>query len=81
MHNILEPGAFGIPIFFGPKYARFPEAQLFLDHEVAFSIEDSFSFEKAVEEALGKRAQINEKLAEIFARNQGAAKKIISSLS
>ena len=81
LHNILEPGAFGIPIFFGPKYARFPEAQLFLDHEVAFSIEDSFSFEKAVEEALGKRAQINEKLAEIFARNQGAAKKIISSLS
>ncbi|WP_430404882.1 3-deoxy-D-manno-octulosonic acid transferase [Fluviicola sp.] len=81
LHNILEPGAFGIPIFFGPKHARFPEAQLFLDHEVAFTIEDSFSFEKAVEEALGKRAQINEKLAEIFAKNQGAAKKIISSLS
>jgi 3-deoxy-D-manno-octulosonic-acid transferase len=81
LHNILEPGAFGIPIFFGPKHSRFPEAQLFLDHEVAFTIEDSFSFEKAVEEAIGKRAQINEKLAEIFARNQGAAKKIISSLS
>ncbi|AEA44028.1 3-deoxy-D-manno-octulosonic acid transferase [Fluviicola taffensis] len=81
LHNILEPGAFGIPIFFGPKYARFPEAQLFLDHGVAYTIEDSFSFEKAVEDALGKRAQINEKLAEIFARNQGAAKKIISSLS
>lgn len=81
LHNILEPGAFGIPIFFGPKHARFPEAQLFLDHEVAFTIEDSYSFEKAVEEALGKRAQINERLAEIFARNQGAAKKIISSLS
>jgi 3-deoxy-D-manno-octulosonic-acid transferase len=81
LHNILEPGAFGIPIFFGPKHARFPEAQLFLDHEVAFTIEDSFSFEKAVEEALGKRAQINERLAEIFAKNQGAAKKIINSLS
>jgi 3-deoxy-D-manno-octulosonic-acid transferase len=81
LHNILEPGAFGIPIFFGPKYARFPEAQLFLDQGVAFAIEDSFSFEKAVEEALGRRAEINEKLAEIFAKNQGAAKKIISALS
>ncbi len=81
LHNILEPGAFGIPVFFGPKFARFPEAQLFLDHEVAFTIEDSYSFEKAVEEALGKRARIKEKLAEIFARNQGAAKKIIRSLS
>lgn len=80
LHNILEPGAFGIPIFFGPKYARFPEAQLFLDQGVAFTIEDSFSFEKAVEEALGQRAQINEKLSEIFGRNQGAAKKIIASL-
>lgn len=81
LHNILEPGAFGIPIFFGPKHTRFPEAQLFLDQGVAFTVEDSFSFEKAIEEALGKRAQINEKLAEIFARNQGAAKKIIRSLS
>lgn len=80
LHNILEPGAFGIPVFFGPKYARFPEAQLFLDEGVAFTIEDSFSFEKAVEEATGKRAQINEKLSEIFAKNQGAARKIIRSL-
>jgi 3-deoxy-D-manno-octulosonic-acid transferase len=80
LHNILEPGAFGIPVFFGPKFSRFPEAQLFLDHEVAYSIEDSFSFEKAVEEALGRRAQINERLAEIFARNQGAAKKIINHI-
>lgn len=81
LHNILEPGAFGIPIFFGPKFSRFPEAQLFLDHEVAYTIEDSFSFEKAVEEALKRRAQINERLSQIFARNQGAAKKIVSSIS
>lgn len=80
LHNILEPGAFGIPIFFGPKYSRFPEAQLFIDHGVAFTVEDSYSFEKAVEEASGKRAQINEKLSEIFAKNQGAAQKIIRSL-
>ena len=31
LHNILEPLAYGLPVLFGPKHQKFPEAQQFLD--------------------------------------------------
>lgn len=81
LHNILEPGAFGIPIFFGPHFERFPEAQLFIDREVAFAVEDSFSLEKAVEKARLQQGEIAERLHTIFEENKGAATKIIRSIT
>ena len=38
LHNILEPAVFGLPVIFGPKHKRFPEAQLFIDQGVGFSV-------------------------------------------
>lgn len=42
LHNILEPAAYGLPVIFGPKYHRFPEASLFIEQGIAssFSNED-----------------------------------------
>jgi 3-deoxy-D-manno-octulosonic-acid transferase len=31
LHNILEPLAYGLPVMFGPKHEKFPEAQQFID--------------------------------------------------
>ncbi|MEY3968210.1 MAG: hypothetical protein RL137_1115 [Bacteroidota bacterium] len=31
LHNILEPLAYGLPVLFGPKHEKFPEAQKFID--------------------------------------------------
>jgi 3-deoxy-D-manno-octulosonic-acid transferase len=31
LHNILEPLAYGLPVLFGPKHEKFPEAQQFID--------------------------------------------------
>jgi 3-deoxy-D-manno-octulosonic-acid transferase len=31
LHNILEPLAYGLPVIFGPKHEKFPEAQQFID--------------------------------------------------
>ena len=31
LHNILEPAAYGLPILFGPKHCKFPEAQQLID--------------------------------------------------
>lgn len=80
LHNILEPGAFEIPIFIGPKYERFPEADLFIARGVAFSITDSFSFEKAFEKASERKAEIKAELQRIFEENRGAAKKILEAI-
>ncbi len=37
LHNILEPAAYGLPILFGPKHGKFPEAQQLID--LGFAIE------------------------------------------
>ena len=52
LHNILEPAAFGLPVIFGDKTAKFPEAQLFVDKGVGFDtsngIEGSPEFTQVV---------------------------------
>ncbi len=38
LHNILEPAAFGLPVFFGPHYSNFPEARELVKMGTAFSV-------------------------------------------
>ncbi len=38
IHNIIEPAAFGMPLFFGPNHKSFPEAQAMIDSGFAFEI-------------------------------------------
>ena len=40
LHNILEAAVFGIPVIFGPKYSKFPEAKDLIDVQAAFSVSD-----------------------------------------
>ncbi|PKR81244.1 3-deoxy-D-manno-octulosonic acid transferase [Brumimicrobium salinarum] len=47
LHNILEPAAFGLPVIFGPKHEKFPEAQIFIDNEIGRSCDENKSFYKA----------------------------------
>ncbi|MFM7724548.1 MAG: 3-deoxy-D-manno-octulosonic acid transferase [Bacteroidota bacterium] len=53
LHNILEPAAYGLPVFFGPKYDRFPEASLFIEREIA----ESFSNEDELLAAINRMMQ------------------------
>lgn len=80
LHNILEPGAFGVPIIIGPKYHRFPEAILFTEQEVTFSVGESLDFERAVEKINQQNTVIKEKLHKLFQQNKGAASKVIAFL-
>ena len=47
LHNTLEPIAFGLPVLFGPKYHKFPEAVHLLASGGAFSIFDPAGMEAA----------------------------------
>jgi 3-deoxy-D-manno-octulosonic-acid transferase len=31
IHNLLEPAAWGLPVIFGPRHRKFPEAQALID--------------------------------------------------
>ncbi|MCU0446931.1 MAG: 3-deoxy-D-manno-octulosonic acid transferase [Microscillaceae bacterium] len=45
LHNILEPATFGMPVIFGKKYHKNPEAQDLIALGGAFSIQNSAEFE------------------------------------
>jgi 3-deoxy-D-manno-octulosonic-acid transferase len=38
IHNILEPAAFGLPVFLGPKYSKFKEAKDLVELKGAFEV-------------------------------------------
>jgi 3-deoxy-D-manno-octulosonic-acid transferase len=56
LHNILEPLAYGLPVVFGPKHEKFPEAQQFIDLGFAQAITDEKGLETFLISVLEKRA-------------------------
>lgn len=48
LHNILEPAVFGIPIIFGPKHEKFPEAREMIESKCAFSISNRIEFSEVL---------------------------------
>lgn len=77
LHNILEPGAFGVPVVFGPKFSRFPEAQLFVDRGVAQVVSTSAELLEVIDKDVHNRMGISAELAQVFRENSGAAEKIV----
>jgi 3-deoxy-D-manno-octulosonic-acid transferase len=49
LHNILEPLAYGLPVLFGPKHEKFPEAQQFIDLGFAQEVTKAESLKEALE--------------------------------
>lgn len=80
LHNILEPAAFGLPVIFGPKHKKFPEAQLFIDKKVGFSISDSDQFEASYKKVQKNIYPIQQQLEKLIQANLGATDKIIDFL-
>ena len=44
LHNILEPAVYGLPLLFGPKHRKFPEADLFLQKGFALEVTNHTDF-------------------------------------
>lgn len=80
LHNILEPAAFGLPVIFGPKHKKFPEAQLFIDKKVGFSISDADQFEASYKKVQKNIYPIQQQLEKLIQANLGATDKIIDFL-
>jgi 3-deoxy-D-manno-octulosonic-acid transferase len=49
LHNILEPLVYGLPVLFGPKHEKFPEAQQFLDLGYAMEVTNAEYLKEALE--------------------------------
>jgi len=77
LHNILEPAVFGLPIIFGPKYSRFPEAAFFMDEGVAFSIENQEDLISTVKHIDSQLTDFKTNLIDLINKQQGASDKIV----
>ncbi len=81
LHNILEPAVFGLPVIFGPKHKRFPEAQTFIDAGVGFSVENSEELNLAYKTILQNLEELKVKTSNLVLESKGATQKIIDSLN
>lgn len=80
LHNILEPAVFGLPVIFGPKYSRFPEAQQFIDGGFGFSCDTTPKFEETLDLIKQDYANISKKEKMFVEANAGASEKIMHHL-
>lgn len=49
LHNILEPAAFGLPVIFGPKFDRFPEAVEMIGIGAGYTVKTADDLKRIVE--------------------------------
>lgn len=81
LHNILEPAVFGLPVIFGPKHNRFPEAQAFIDEGIGFSVSTPEELSACMDSVTQNRDSISLKSIHFVEKNQGAAAKIMNLLA
>lgn len=80
LHNILEPAVFGLPVLFGPKFKRFPEASQFIHLGIGFSVKTSEEFTSELTEIYKNLPFISEKTSTTVSKNTGASVKILDHL-
>jgi 3-deoxy-D-manno-octulosonic-acid transferase len=79
LHNILEPAAFGVPVIFGDKHEKFPEAKDFIDSEVGFTVEGKEVFALVFDEL--SQTDIKVKVVNFMQERIGATQKILEYIA
>lgn len=77
LHNTLEPVVFGLPVIFGPKHAKFPEAQKFIDAGIGFSIQSYEQLSNVIVYIEANLPELQAKCIQEIEKSKGAAEKII----
>lgn len=80
LHNTLEPVVFGLPVIFGPKHSKFPEAQMFIDKSIGYAIESPLDFEQALRKIEESWGLIRSNCEKIINESSGASIRIIDEL-
>jgi 3-deoxy-D-manno-octulosonic-acid transferase len=81
LHNILEPAVFGLPVLFGPKHDRFPEAEQFLKEGIGFEVNSSEELEKVFTKISDQKETIQEKSIAFVQCNTGASVRILDAIN
>jgi 3-deoxy-D-manno-octulosonic-acid transferase len=84
IHNILEPACWGIPVLFGPRYHKFPEAHQLLETGGTRTFKDYSGFESIMNGFItdeNSRKLSAEAAGKYVSEKAGATKKIMKSLT
>jgi len=78
LHNILEPAAFGLPVIFGNKHEKFPEAKALIDAGGAIEISNRKEFNTAIDFLSDKmNYEKASNKCSLFVKSQTGATKLI----
>jgi 3-deoxy-D-manno-octulosonic-acid transferase len=83
IHNVLEPTAFGLPILFGPKHQKFPEAKQLIELGAAKNIENQHQFNTALDFWMNNdtgRSLAKENGLQFINQNRGATEFILNKM-
>lgn len=80
LHNILEPSVFSIPVLFGPKHHKFPEAQSLLENGVGFEVTTSEELPLLIKDVLAHQQEIKTNSHNFFQENKNATQRILSEV-
>ena len=83
LHNILEAATFGMPILFGPKHEKFPEAAEGIEAGFCLSAKDYHDFEIHLNRMLGNREwreEAAEKSRKFVHAKSGATQRVLEYL-
>lgn len=83
LHNTLEAAAFGLPVFFGPRYARFQEATDLVALHCAFPVQNAAELEAAFTRLWldhDARLKLRETLVDYVRSRAGATARILREL-
>ncbi len=82
IHNTLEPAAFGLPVIFGPKYAKFEEARQMVQRGGAFPVHDMASLAAIVQQLRDADAykRASQAVLGYLAESKGATAKVMGWL-
>jgi len=84
IHNTLEAAAFGLPVVFGPNYARFKEANDLIALKGGFSIDDEASLKAITNKLISDEEFLisaGEKIKNYVKENTGATKAIVDYIA
>jgi 3-deoxy-D-manno-octulosonic-acid transferase len=83
IHNILEPAIWGIPVYFGPLFHKFPEAISLIDQKIGFSEKTRVELAKIMSSNTKEfdRVAFKKLSASWFKVNSGATDLIYNMLS
>jgi 3-deoxy-D-manno-octulosonic-acid transferase len=82
LHNTLEPMAYGLPVLFGPKHHKFPEAGAAIQHGGGFSVQTPEELLRVLEQLMGpdSRRSASEAQQQLSDQLAGAGERTSSSI-